>query len=299
MSNITNTISRGFHGAAFAIKKKSPVIMLTVGIVGTGYALYKTRKAALKEPEVAQEIKDNIEKVKEKRESSSVDVYSDKEYKKELAIEYIKGVGKYGKLYGIPLAVETVSLACIINSHVIMEKRNGALALAYAGLKESFDHYKQSVAEKVGEHTEENIRHAVTRTEEEDTKDVVDEDSFRKINRFSRFFAQGHTTEWTQDDNYNLMFIKGQEEYANQRLRTRGYMFWNEVLEALGFDPVPEGQYLGWVYDRDPNSNSDDRIDFRTREVFRQNEDGQYEKTIILDFNVQGDIINDFTKWQR
>ena len=66
---------------------------------------------------------------------------------------------------------------------------------------------------------------------------------------------------WVNDASHNLVFLKQQQSYWNDILRTRGYVFLNEVYESLGFAKTIAGQEMGWVYDKkDPNC--DTCIDF-------------------------------------
>lgn len=56
---------------------------------------------------------------------------------------------------------------------------------------------------------------------------------------------------WTKNKMHNRIFLQAQEEYFNHMLRVRGHVFLNEVYDALGFFRTPEGQRLGWLYEKD------------------------------------------------
>ena len=92
----------------------------------------------------------------------------------------------------------------------------------------------------------------------------------------------------------NLYFLRAQEEYANNRLVSRGYLFLNEVYESLGIPPTKAGQIVGWIYDKD-KPNGDNFVDFGIYDIHREtnrNFVNGYERSILLDFNVDGPIIN-------
>lgn len=55
-------------------------------------------------------------------------------------------------------------------------------------------------------------------------------------------------TPWAKDRNYNLMFLRHQETYANDKLRAKGFIFLNDVYEMLGMKKTALGQLVGWVY---------------------------------------------------
>ena len=90
------------------------------------------------------------------------------------------------------------------------------------------------------------------------------------------------------------MFLKAEQNYANDRLRARGYLFLNEVYERLGIKQTKAGQIVGWVYDtKEPIG--DNYVDFgiyntnieKTRDFVNG-----YENVILLDFNVDGNILD-------
>ena len=100
----------------------------------------------------------------------------------------------------------------------------------------------------------------------------------------------------TRDMNYNRMFLKGQENFANDMLRANGYLFLNEVYDELGIPRSKAGQVVGWIYDKD-NPEGDNYVSFGIFDTKRKSfEDGDdLEDTIILDFNVDGYIMDRVT----
>jgi hypothetical protein len=85
-----------------------------------------------------------------------------------------------------------------------------------------------------------------------------------------------------------------QQGQATDKLRAEGYLFLNDVYEMLGIPRTREGQIVGWVYKKD-NPVGDNYVDFG---IFRTNRENNtnfvngYEPTIILDFNVDGPILD-------
>lgn len=87
---------------------------------------------------------------------------------------------------------------------------------------------------------------------------------------------------WTNNREYNLMFLRCQQNYANDRLKAKGKVYLNEVHEMLGAPCTPEGQLCGWIYDpNDPNRDSYIDLDI-------DNERNSEGTTFILDPNVDG-----------
>jgi hypothetical protein len=109
---------------------------------------------------------------------------------------------------------------------------------------------------------------------------------------YARFFDE--TCEaWERDSEYNLMFLKSQQDFANNKLRAKGYLFLNDVYDALGIPRSKAGQAVGWMYKPDFQSDGDNYVDFGIYNVKRErNRDfvNGYEDAILLDFNVDGVI---------
>ena len=90
-----------------------------------------------------------------------------------------------------------------------------------------------------------------------------------------------------------MMFLRAQQNYANDLLRARGYLTLNEVLDGLGIQGTQmlrkAGMVVGWKYEKD-NQYGDNDVCFDIYSTYRKREDGNVEPCIILDFNVEGSI---------
>ena len=88
------------------------------------------------------------------------------------------------------------------------------------------------------------------------------------------------------------MYLRRQQEFANEMLRARGHLYLNEVYDMLGFPRTKAGQIVGWIYD-DKNPNGDNYVDFNIYDVTDESKRdfvNGYERSILLDFNVDGPI---------
>ena len=131
-----------------------------------------------------------------------------------------------------------------------------ALAAAYATVDKSFKEYRNRTIEKYGKEVDEELRYGiktetinVEETDEEtgEIKTVEKEIKTADISEYSKFFDQT-CPNWAKNSQANQMFIRGQERYATQLLKTRGYLFLNDVYVALGIAPTKAGQVVGWIY---------------------------------------------------
>ena len=87
--------------------------------------------------------------------------------------------------------------------------------------------------------------------------------------------------------------MKCQQAAATERLKRNGYLFLNDVYEMLGFPKTKEGQVAGWIYDEE-NPIGDNVVDFGIYNLTcKKNIDfvNGYERSIVLDFNIDGDIL--------
>ena len=290
--------------AMFNVKKHSPEILIVAGIAGVVTSAVMACKATTKVNEVLTETKENINKVHDVMADQGI---SEKEYSKEdsardLAIIYGKAGVKLAKLYGPAVALGGLSLTAIVCSNNILRKRNVALAAAYTAIDTSYKQYRSRVIEKFGENVDREIKYGIKAVQIEEK--TVDENGKKKTVKktvevvnpydysdYARFFDVGNPN-WEKDSEYNLMFLKRQQAYANDKLKANGYLFLNEVYDMLGIPKSKAGQVVGWIYDPE-NGSGDNYVDFGiynvNREAARDFVNG-YERTILLDFNVDGNI---------
>lgn len=113
----------------------------------------------------------------------------------------------------------------------------------------------------------------------------------RSLSNYARIFDDG-LPGWSKDSEYNLMYLKNQEQYANDKLKAEGHLFLNDVYEMLGLPKSKAGQTVGWIYDED-NPIGDNFVSFGIFKI-PNNHDAinGYACDFILDFNVDGEILN-------
>lgn len=301
----TNKLTRAFNKVGFSIKKHSPEILMATGVVGVVAGTVMACKATTKLSDILDESKDQVEKVHMVAEDKKyADQYSAEDAQKDLTIIYTQTAVKVAKLYAPAVLVGVASIGCMLYSHRILSKRNVALAAAYATVDKTFKKYRDDVVERFGEKVDKELRYGIKAKEVDTT--VVDENGeeqtvtetvevsdipSNQYSDYAKFFDCGNPY-WEKDAEYNLMFLKRQEQYANDKLKANGYLFLNDVYESIGIPKTKAGQVVGWVYDEN-NPIGDNYVDFGIydlhKEAARDFVNG-YEKTILLDFNVDGNI---------
>ena len=175
--------------------------------------------------------------------------------------------------------------------------------MAYAGLEESFRKYQDKMKESLGEETVEKIiDHSNEKALDEAKKQYYDEtgrefqlkpEEFMRelgVSPYAVVFDQ-NAGAWEGNEDYSLMILHAQENYANDILRTRGYLLLNEVYKGLGLPQTSAGAVVGWVYDSD---DGDGIVEFGNFEVLNYRDYdpvlGREVTKFILDFNVDGVI---------
>ena len=106
---------------------------------------------------------------------------------------------------------------------------------------------------------------------------------------YAMYFNRQTSAYYDECYDYNLSMLRATESYFTTLLQTRGHVTLNEVLNHIGIASTKAGMVVGWYYDK-KNPDSDDQIDLRIQEIYLDNHDGTYEKTIVIDPNVQGSI---------
>lgn len=299
MKNVKILMNRALLGT----KKYSPEILMGVGVVGIVASTVVACKATLKASDIIADAQEDLEKIKMVAEDPKyVDQYSEEDLKKDKTILYTQTGLKIAKAYLPAVGLGVASIACLVSSNNILKKRNIALAAAYTTVDKSFKEYRKRVTDRFGEEVERQIRHNIKAHEIEET--IVDEDGNEKkitknvetceidgYSEYSRFFDDG-CTGWEKDAEYNLVFLKAQQQYANDLLRSKGHLFLNEVYDMLGIPRSKAGQVVGWIYDPE-NPIGDNYVDFGIYDVNKRGSRdfvNGYERTILLDFNVDGNI---------
>ena len=305
-TELMSNVSRTFHKAAFKLKKHSPEILVVSGVIGVVGSAVMACKATTKLDSILNEASEKIDTIHECAEHPEVlpEPYTEEDSKKDLAIVYTRTAFDVVKLYAPAVIVGGLSIGAILTGHNITRKRNIALAAAYTAVDKSFKEYRGRVVERFGEALDKELKYNIQSKEVEEvtvnedgtetvTKKTIDVVTPSEISEYARFFDDG-CTGWTKDPEYNLMCLRDQEKYANMLLKKKGYLFLNDVYDLLGIPRSKAGQIVGWIYNEEC-PNGDNYVSFGIYDTNRpenRNFVNGYERTILLDFNVDGPIID-------
>lgn len=105
----------------------------------------------------------------------------------------------------------------------------------------------------------------------------------KTYSQYARVFDDG-CKNWTKDQNANVMFLKVIEQHCNELLRARGWIFLRDVYEYIGIPITKASCLVGWIYE-EHNKIGDNFVKF----IYDENDESS---GIVIDFNVDGEIIN-------
>lgn len=301
MKKVTGTVNK----VGFKLKKHSPEILVVAGVVGTVVSGVMACKATTKVNDILDEAKETLDVVHEGMENGEIKgkEYTVEDGKKDTTIVYVQTGVKLAKLYAPSVILGALSITSILTSHNVMRKRNVALAAAYTAIDTSYKDYRKRVVERFGEEIDKELRYnikAKTFEETEIDKNGKEKKVEKTVNvadmnltsDYTRYFDSS-VTGWEDCHDYNMMFLRAKEAYANDKLKADGFIYLNDIYYALGIPKTKAGQIVGWVYKpNDPDYRGDNFVDFGIKTVMRETADGKYEEVILLDFNPDGNILD-------
>ena len=304
LSKVSTSAAKFAGKAEFTIKKNSPEILLGAGIVGFVGTIVLACRATCRADEVLEFHRRKIKDINDAKEIADADPegemsYDVEIYRQDKAIRYLKTTGSLAKLYAPTVAVGTLSLACILTSRNIMQKRYLGVVAAYNGVSAAFEEYRKRVRDEYGEGLDKHFRYGTTydelpvydengkKTKEKEQVEKTDTEMVMPTDDSCRFFDSSNPN-WDKNPTFSMMWLRGQQNILNDILHTRGHVFLNEVYDALGFPHTPQGAVLGWI-----DGEGDNCIDFGlydpNKENVRRFVNG-VDNVIMLEFNHDGVI---------
>lgn len=283
MKFIPESVTQKISRQILTIQKHSPRMLFVAGIVGVVGSTVLACRATLKLEDTLEEFKKDVDSTsKTKRYGGDISL------RRDMARTYVKGTANIVKLYAPTVLIGAASIAALTGSHVALTRRNAALTAAYSAVAASYEAYRERVREQLGEEKELDIYHAI---HTEKLKIDGKTEAFRmadpnKWSPYARMFDE-YNKNWVKNSELNRLFVTCQQRYANDMLHARGHVFLNEVYDMLGFEHSKAGQLVGWVV-----GNGDNFVDFGVFEAGNSDFVNGFERSIILDFNVDGVVFD-------
>lgn len=301
-NEMISKVGMTFHRIGFGLKKHSPEILVAAGVVGTVVSAVMACKATTKISGILDETKEELDNIhKYADDPENAEKYSADDAKKDTAIVYAHTGLKLAKLYAPAIGLGVLSISSILVSNNVLKKRNMAISAAFATVTQDFEEYRNRVVERFGKEADRQLRHNIKAEKIEET--VTDENGREKkvkktievadpnASGYVKYFTKSNPY-WENNPEYIEMFLRSQQNYANDKLRAVGHLTLNDVYDMLGFHDTKPGMVVGWIYNLD-NPNGDNYVEFDVKNVYIPDEHGGYEEAYAIDFNVDGNIYNE------
>lgn len=259
-SKIGQFATKHLGKTALKLRKVAPEACLVLGIgAGIGcvvVACVQTTKLD-KVTDTAKEHLDDIHKTREE----NPEEYTEELMKKDTVKVYATSAKDIIKLYALPAGLGGLSVLLLVHGHRILRKENAALAAAYVGLSESFRKYRDRVIQKEGQEADYEYMYSkgTDVIELDENGEPIGDPANMKVEKrydttgissFARFFDRGNVN-WCKSPEATLMFLKGVQNYCNDKFHVQGHLFVNDVYEELGIPKTSEGQFFGWIDNED------------------------------------------------
>lgn len=290
-------LTRAIGAARLVLKANAPTLMVVGGVASMGAGTVIACKQTLKVEEVLAKHTPDLMKV-EQGTKLNLRSYTADDARADRIKVYTRAALDLGKVYAIPVVLWTGGATMVFGGHRLMLKRNATLAIAYTGLKKTFDAYRARVVDAFGSEADQAMysgwekREVVDpETGEKQTINSRDWDSAGN-DPYNRVFDQNSTTAWEPDLSINRMFLKQQQQFAQQLLNRRGHLWLSEVYSALGFPESDISRVTGWKVRNLPDGSRDiPFVDFGLDKPHPDDWKYTKEGAVYLDFNCQGLIV--------
>lgn len=304
---LLNSLLDASNNAVKLLDDNKDKILLVSGLIAGAGTVVAASSASLKVKPVIDDYKVQVSNAKSKK-------------------DIVKSSANTGvqltKMYAPAAVLGATSVACIIGEHCVMqtkvnnlEKTVASLSAAYIAVDTAFKAYRKRVIAKYGEkedryfrfgETEEtvNVTTVDEKGKEKKQKEVIKSVEKPELSDYAKFFdstcsefifqdPQKYRPDWDR----NISFLRLQEHIANVRLEREGYLFLNDVYDMLGIPKTQAGQVVGWIFDPE-NKNIDSNVSFGIFEPRNHRTiNGYEEECILLDFNVDGVIVDKIKKF--
>lgn len=286
---------------------KKPELLFVGGIACIAVGTVTACIAAFKERDVIYDMQEDLDEI-----HANENLTKEEKNKKIFHVYVRTGVATV-KHFALPVIFEGLGIAMITKSHTMMKTDMAALGAELTKKTQDFSQYRKNVVDDAGK--EKDMEYlGIKKREWEESE--VDADGSEVITHKTGNFIEGDLSGYSIHAKFfdeasrkfcdnpedNICFLQRMQDICTQKLRAEGYLFLNDVYDILDIPRTVIGQQVGWILGKGP-----DYVDFGLYEIYR---DGHYnsakadfingyEKAILLDFNVYGYIIDEFTKVRK
>jgi hypothetical protein len=215
--DIIQTIQKTF-------RQNSPVILTSIGIVGTLTTAYLAGRASFTAAEVIM--------YEEQEQDRTQDPLSFKDRTKLV-----------WKLYIPAIVSGAITVAAIISANRANTNRTAAAIAAYSVTEKAFDEYKQKVVEQLGERKEQNVRDEIA----QDRVSKTPPSPTMIIETGNVMCCEMHTMRYFES---SMEKLRTAQNNLNQQLINSLYCSMSDFYHLIGLQTTSESDNLGWDSDK-------------------------------------------------
>lgn len=304
-------VKTGMKRMGLIVYKHMPQILFGAGVLTGAGALIETARGTTKVDDIFSRKETRLAKIDALMIN---DTYTEEDRQKDILKTKAIMCVDLAKAYAPATILYAASVTCFLGGHHILAQRYAATAAALTATTKAFNGYRGNVKDELGDEADWRFLHGI-KAEELDKVAITDEKGETKeitvvkrsdigknpndYSMYAKVFKKGNDY-WQGESSYNMWFLKKVQNQMNDKLLARrnhehgGYLFLNEVYEALGFSSTKAGAVVGWYIPKEgaeDDNNGDYYVDFG---IFSKNGSVRFindeEDSIILDFNVRGSI---------
>ena len=249
------------------VKAHTPELMIGSGVVGFGVTVYEACRATNKAHDILEEKEELILDRQRYCQSDSGKHYTEAMLNEDIDTINKRTRWKLIRAYTPMVTTGVASVILVLGGYRVLNGRYVGVAAAYKTLESGFSRYRVNVVNEYGEDVDYRMLHDIPKEDmeaalkERDRNEEIAEQNKGKIikrkpeERYHEIYDtlfDPHSSRWRNYWNAVMMleFLKGVQQAANDKLRINGHLFLNDVYDMLGKPHTPEGQVVGWLYNK-------------------------------------------------
>ena len=288
-------------------KEHAPEILLGTGIAAGIATVVLACVETTKAGDILDKHKEEMDKIEEAKKVAKEGEYTEKDIKKDKMIVFRDTTVGMAKLYWPAALTGVASITCILSGHKILAARYGAATAALSLTQTLFGKYRERVVEDQGIEKDRQYYYGSKIEKKAIEEEVVDPDTGKTkkvkndaeyididldlctgaVRVFAEYNSDGSRNyEWDENVDICLAQLRARQQYLNDQLRAKGFIFLNEAFVECGLNKTQVGQVLGWKWEEGKyiDFGLGDYSDPQVRRFINGRSD-----CLILHFNVDGE----------
>lgn len=290
MNKILTFMKKTANSCGVKVKKYSPEILLTVGLISGGAAIFIACKETIKAGKIVKTHKETMNQI-DTAEVEGGELEDGTEYTPEVAKHdrYVAKVHTGVALvrnYAPSAGLVVLSTACILASFRIIKKRYVAAVATAEFFKTAYDQLYSRVEKKYGKDEAEALASG------KETMTIVDKNTGEEKeiiisnpnDIYSIYFCPSTSMYWENEQpEYMRAMLNRCQEDTNNTLKIDGHVFLSKPFEELGIK-IPKkkengmtmaaiASQVGWLYNNTKAKKAgvkcDEFVDFHIEEIHR------------------------------